>query len=69
MVECLLYARHVLEMRRTEMKKTVRVPALMQLIFSCKKINKRGREKKREKRKKIRVVGAEKGIKGRWWMA
>ena len=44
--------------------KTVSVPALMQLIFSCKKINKRGREKKREKRKKIRVVGAERELKG-----
>ena len=33
MVECLLYARHALKMRGTEVKKTGKVPALMKLII------------------------------------
>lgn len=57
MVECLLYARLVLKMRGTEVKKTGKVTALMKPIILVQE-NRQG--VRAGERKKIRVVTAEK---------
>ena len=66
LVECLLYAKHVLKMRGTEVRKTGKVSALMKLITVAQEKRREG--VRAEQRKKSRVVTAEKRIKVRWWM-